>query len=163
MLPAMEQIAVGLKSCTVCAAQMPDSAAFCPGCGRSMQIESVAKLKPGILRDNFLGAFAYASFVPALVFLLVDPYRKNPFVRFHSIQCLLFWLVCVVLTVVVRVVFLGLLFIPIVGPLLAVLVAVVVALAAVFTWIVLLVKAFQGERFALPLIGNLSDQYSGVT
>jgi len=159
----MEQIAVGLKSCTVCAAQMPDSAAFCPGCGRSMQVESVAKLKPGALRDNFLGAFAYASFVPALVFLLVDPYRKNPFVRFHSIQCLLFWLVCVVLTVVVRVVFLGLLLVPIVGPLLAVLVAAVVALAAVFTWIVLLVKAFQGERFALPLIGNLSDQYSGVT
>jgi len=39
---------------------------------------------------------------------------------------------------------------------------VVVALAAVFTWIVLLVKAFQGERFALPLIGNLSEQYSGA-
>jgi uncharacterized membrane protein len=68
-----------------------------------------------------------------------------------------------VLTVVVRVVFLGLLFIPIVGPLLAVLLVVVVALATVFTWIVLLVKAFQGERFALPLIGNLSEQYSDVT
>ena len=159
----MEQIAVGLKSCPDCGAQMPESAAFCPGCGRSMQIELTAKQKPGARRDNFLGAFAYVSFVPALVFLLVDPYRKNPFVRFHSIQCLLFWLVCVVLTVVVRVVLLGLLFIPIVGPLLAVLIVAVVALAAVFTWIVLLVKAFQGERFALPLIGNLSDKYSGVT
>ena len=163
MLPAMEQIAVGLKSCPDCGAQMPESAAFCPGCGRSMQIESAAEQKPGARRDNFLGAFAYVSFVPALVFLLVDPYRKNPFVRFHSIQCLLFWLVCVVLAVVVRVVFLGLLFIPIVGPLLAVLLVVLVALATVFTWIVLLVKAFQGERFALPLIGNLSEQYSGVT
>ena len=161
MLPAMEQIAVGLKSCPVCAGQMPDSAAFCPSCGSSMQIELAGKQKPGALRDNFLGAFAYVSFVPALVFLLVDPYRKNPFVRFHSIQCLLFWLVWVVLAVVVRVVFLGLLFIPIVGPLLAVLLVAVVALAAVFTWIVLLVKAFQGERFALPLIGNLSQQYSG--
>ena len=157
----MEQTA-GLKSCLVCAAQMPDSAAFCPGCGRSMQIESRATPKPGTLRENFLGALAYVTFLPALVFLLLDPYRKNPFVRFHSIQCLLFWLVCVVIAIVVRVVFLGLLFIPIVGPLLAVLVIVVVALAAVFTWIVLLIKAFQGERFALPLIGNLSDQYSGV-
>lgn len=159
----MEQIAVGLKSCPVCAAQMPDSAAFCPGCGRSMQVELPSTRKPGTLRDNFLGAFAYVSFVPALVFLLVDPYRKNRFVRFHSIQCLLFGLVCVVLAVVVRVVFLGLLLIPIVGPLLAVLLIVVVALAAVFTWIVLIVKAFQGERFALPVIGNLSEQYSRVT
>jgi len=162
MLPAMEQIDVGLKSCPMCAAQMPASAAFCPGCGRSMQIELPAKQTPDALRQNFLGAFAYVTFVPALVFLLVDPYRKNPFVRFHSIQCLLFWLVCVVLAVIVRLVFLGLLFIPIVGPLLAVLIVVVMALAAVFIWIVLLVKAFQGERFALPLIGNLSDQYSSV-
>jgi uncharacterized membrane protein len=163
MLPAMEQIAVGLKSCPVCAAQMPDSAAFCPGCGRSMRIEPAAKQKPGDLRENFLGAFAYVSFVPALVFLVVDPYRKNTFLRFHSIQCLLFWLACIVLAVVVRVAFRGLLFVPVIGPLLAVLVAVVVPLAAVFTWIVLLVKAFQGERFALPVIGNLSEQYSGVT
>lgn len=158
----MEQTAVGLKSCLVCAAQMPDSAAFCPGCGRSMQIELSAKQKPGALRENFLGALAYVSFVPALVFLLLDPYRKNPFVRFHSIQCLLFWLVCVVLAVVVRLLVLVLLFIPIVGPLLAVLVVVVVALAAVLTWIVLLVKAFQGERLALPVIGDLAEQYSGA-
>jgi uncharacterized membrane protein len=111
---------------------------------------------------EFLRRFGVRIVPPALVFLFLDPYRKNPFVRFHSIQCVLFWLVSVVLAVVVRVVFLGLLFIPIVGPLLAVLLVVVVALAAVFTWIVLLVKAFQGERFALPLIGNLSEQYSGA-
>jgi len=64
--------------------------------------------------------------------------------------------------VVARVVCLVLLFIPIVGPLLAVLVVVVLALAAVFTWIVLLVKAFQGERFALPVIGDLAERYSGA-
>jgi len=168
MLPAMEQTAVGLKSCPGCAAQMPDSAAFCPGCGRSMRIESAAspelgaKQKLGVLRENFAGALAYLTFLPALVFLLLDPYRRNPFVRFHCLQCLLFWLVCVVLAVVVRVVCLGLLFIPIVGPLLAVLVVVVIALAAVFMWIVLLVKAFQGERFALPVIGDLAEQYSGA-
>lgn len=163
MLPAMEQTAVGLKSCPDCAAQMPDSAAFCPGCGRSMRTESASKQKAGVGGDNLSGALAYVSFIPALVFLLVDRYRKNPFVRFHSIQCLLFWLVCAVLAIVVRVVFLVLLFIPIVGPLLAVLFVVVVALAAVFTWIILLVKAFQGERFALPVIGDLAEKYSGTT
>jgi uncharacterized membrane protein len=162
MFPAMEQTAVGLKSCLVCAAQMPDSAAFCPGCGRSMLAQPAPKQTPRIRGDNLLGALAYVSFVPAVVFLLIDRYRRSPFVRFHSIQCLLLWLVCIVLAVVVRVVFLGLLFIPKVGPLLAVLIVVVVALAAVFVWIVLLVKAFQGERFALPVIGDLAEQYSGA-
>jgi uncharacterized membrane protein len=158
----MEETAVGLKSCPDCAAQMPDSAAFCPGCGRSVRIESEAERKPGVCGDNLLGALVYVSFVPALVFLLVDRHRKNPFVRFHSIQCLLFWLVCVVLAVAARMVWLVLLFIPIVGPLFAVLVVAIVALAAVFTWIVLLVKAFQGERFALPVIGDLAKLYSGA-
>ena len=162
MLPSMEETAVSLKSCPDCAAQMPDSAAFCPGCGRSMQIESTSKQKLGILRENFAGAFAYVTFLPALAFLLLEPYRRNPFVRFHSVQCLLFWLASIVVAALLRLGSLVLPFIPVVGPLLTVLLATIVALAAVFTWIVLLVKAFQGERFALPGIGDLAEQYSGV-
>jgi uncharacterized membrane protein len=158
----MDQTAVSWKSCPDCAAQMPDSAAFCPGCGRSMQIESASKQKVGVVRENIAGAFAYVTFLPALVFLLLEPYRRNPFVRFHAVQCLLFWLAGVVVAVLLRLAGLALLFIPVVGPLLALLLAVIVALAALFTWIVLLVKAFQGERFALPVIGNLAEQYSGV-
>ena len=161
MLPAMEETAVSLKSCPDCAAQMPDSAAFCPGCGRSMQIESASKQKLGILRENFAGAFAYVTFLPAVAFLLLEPYRRNPFVRFHSVQCLLFWLASVVVAALLRMASLALLFIPAVGPLLAVLLVMIVALAAVFTWITLLAKAFQGERFALPVIGDLAERYSG--
>ena len=161
MLPAMEETAVSLKSCPDCAAQMPDSAAFCPGCGRSMQIESTPKQKPAIVRDNFAGAFAYVTFLPALAFLLLEPYRRNPFVRFHSVQCLLFWLASIVVAALLRMASLALLFIPAVGPLLAVLLVMIVALAAAFTWIVLLAKAFQGERFALPVIGDLAERYSG--
>jgi len=162
MLPAMEKTAVNLKSCPDCAAQMPDSAAFCPGCGRSMQIEPASKQTLGVTRENFAGAFAYVTFLPALVFLMLEPYRRNPFVRFHAVQCLLFWLAGVVVAVLLRLASLALLFIPVVGPLLALLLATIVALAAVFTWIVLLVKAFQGERFALPVIGDLAEHYSGA-
>jgi uncharacterized membrane protein len=162
MLPAMDQTAVSLKSCPDCAAQMPASAAFCPGCGRSMQIEPASKQKLGVARENIAGAFAYVTFLPALVFLMLEPYRRNPFVRFHAVQCLLFWLTGVVVAVLLRLASLALLFIPVAGPLLALLLAVIVALAALFTWIVLLVKAFQGERFALPVIGNLAEQYSGA-
>jgi len=161
MLHAMEETAVNLKSCPDCAAQMPQSAAFCPGCGRSMQIESASKQKLGVLRENFAGALAYITLLPAIVFLLLDPYRKNPFVRFHSVQCLLFWLASVIVAVLLRLAVLVLLFIPAVGPLLAVLLTATVALAAVISWIVLLVKAFQGERFRLPVISQLAEQYSG--
>jgi uncharacterized membrane protein len=140
---------------------MPNSAAFCPGCGRSMQTQPVAGQKLGVLRENLLGAFAYVTFLPALAFLLLDAYRKNSFVRYHSVQCLLFWLVSIVATVLVRLSVWLLRFIPVVGPLFALLLVTIAALAALFTWIVLLVKAFQGKKFGLPVIGDLAEQYSG--
>ena len=160
-MPLIEETAIGLKSCPYCAAQMPNSAAFCPGCGRSMQTQPMTRQKLGALSENVLGAFAYVTFLPALAFLLRDPYRKNSFVRYHSAQCLLFWLVSIAGTVMVKLWVLLLQFIPLVGPLLSWLLVTIAALAALFTWIVLLVKAFQGERFGLPMIGDLAEQYAG--
>jgi uncharacterized membrane protein len=162
MEPATEQFATALKSCPECAAQMPDSAAFCPGCGRSMQTDSVARQRRTVTRDNFLGACAYFTFMPALAFLLLDRYRGNWFVRFHSVQCLLLWLVSVAAAVLVRLLTLLLLFVPMLGPLLAVLFVTIAALAALFLWIVLVVKVLQGERFALPLIGVMAEKYSAA-
>lgn len=161
MVQATEQIGVELKSCPDCAAQMPDSAAFCPGCGRSMRRQWVPREKVGTLRENLLGALAYITFVPALVFLVADRHRRNPFIRFHSVQCLLLWLVSIAAAVLVRLFVLLLLFVPAVGPLLAVLLVTIAALASLFVWIVLFVKAFQGEKFCLPVIGALAEQYSG--
>jgi len=142
---------------------MPDSAAFCPGCGRSMQIQSAAREIVGDRREKLLGALAYLTFLPALAFLLLEPHRRNSFVRFHSVQCLLFWLISIAAAILVRLSILLLLFVPAVGPLLAVLVVTIAALAALFSWIVLVVKAFQGARFGLPLLGDLAEQYSGST
>jgi len=77
-------------------------------------------------------------------------------------QCLLCWLLGVGLAALLRLLNLVLIFIPVVGPLLSFLMVVIVSFAALLTWIVLLIKAFQGERFALPLIGAIAERYSGV-
>jgi len=157
----MEETQVQWKACPKCAAQMPPTASFCPGCGRSMQIEARATRNVGPLHENVAGAVAYITLIPAIVFLLIDPYRKNAFVRFHSMQCLLCWLAGVVLAVALRAISYVFLLVPVVGPLLVLIVSVVVCLAVLFTWVVLLVKAFQGEKFALPMIGQWAEQHSG--
>jgi len=108
------------------------------------------------------GAIAYITFLPALLFLFLQSYRKNSFVRFHSVQCLLCWLIGVTVTVLLRLLNLLLMFIPVVGPLLSLLLPVVVVLAAGLIWVVLLVKAAQGERYALPWIGAIAEEYSGA-
>lgn len=112
MVQTTNQIAAGLKCCPECSAQMPNSAGFCPGCGHSMANESGGVQKHGIGRDRLLGACAYCTFLPAIAFLLLEPYRRNSFVRFHSVQCLLFWLVSIVAAVLVRLLILFLVFVP---------------------------------------------------
>ena len=40
------------------------------------------------LSDNSAGALAYLTVIPAIIFLIVEPYNKNSFVRFNSWQCI---------------------------------------------------------------------------
>jgi hypothetical protein len=38
------------------------------------------------LSDNAAGALAYVTFIPAIIFLIVEPYNKNSYIKFHSWQ-----------------------------------------------------------------------------
>lgn len=148
---------------------MPEKAAFCPGCGRPTAAKIAAserqkeevKEKVSIFPENIAGALAYFTFIPAVVFLMRTPYNRNRFLRFHSIQCLLLWAVALAAIALLRLAGLVLFYIPL-GPLLAVLIDVSAALAACLIWIVLVVKALQGEMFKLPVLGSFAEQYSGT-
>src|SRR5580704_15197687 len=150
-------------ACPDCAAAMPDTAAFCPGCGRGM---AAALQSPpvrvegnvGALPQTIAGALAYCTIIPAIVFLLVDPYRKNRFVRFHSFQCIGLWVAALVIGAALRVAGFVLFFIPVLGHLLVLLLSMVVGLGLVVSWVVLVVKALQGEMLKLPVIGEFAEQ-----
>jgi uncharacterized membrane protein len=144
-------------SCPECAAAMPETAAYCPGCGRAMSQLERAHGTVGALPEILAGAMAY-FLLPAIVFLLVEPYNKNRFVRFHSFQCLGVCLACVVVGASLRVVGFLLFFIPVLGHLLVLLVSMVVSLAFFVVWVVLIVKALQGEMFKLPLVGDFAER-----
>jgi uncharacterized membrane protein len=150
-------------TCPECAARMPGAAAFCPGCGRTMSAPPLrAQGRVGFLPERIAGALAYFTFVPAAVFLMVDPYRGNRFVRFHSVQCLLLWVVGLAGAAALKLAGLLLFLIPLVGPLFAVLVSMVAGLAAFAVWLVLVVKALQGEMFKLPVLGDFAEQHADV-
>jgi uncharacterized membrane protein len=136
---------------------MPDHAAFCPGCGHAMR-PVAARGMVGVLPENVAGALAYFTIIPAIVFLLVEPYNKNRFVRFHCFQCLGLCLVGLVAGATLRIAGFVLFFIPAFGPLLLLLVSMVVGLAFLAIWAVLIVKALQGEMLELPLVGEFAEQ-----
>jgi uncharacterized membrane protein len=154
-------------SCPECEARMPETAVFCPGCGRRMiaalAVAEQAKEKVGLLAENIAGALAYLTFVPGIVFLLRKPYCNNRFVRFHSVQCLLCWAMGVIVALALKVASMLLFVIPFVGPLFTVLVLVIVGLGAMAIWMVLVVKALQGEMFKLPVLGDYAEHQANET
>jgi len=137
---------------------MPESAAFCPNCGRPMQSAARVHGRVGVFPENIAGALAYITFIPAIVFLFLAPYNSNRFLRFHSFQCLFLWAALALIGIVLKVVGLVLLIIPVLGHLLVVLMSMVVGMAAVVVWLVLIVKALQGEAFKLPVVGEFAEQ-----
>lgn len=149
-------------ACPYCAARMPETAAFCPGCGVAMKAPARAAGKVGRLPENVAGALAYVTFIPAILFLTLVPYRKNHFVRFHSAQCLLLWVTGLLTSVVLKLAGLALFGIPRAGALFVVLLYILSTLAVVTIWAVLFVKALQGEAFPLPVLGALAEQYAAT-
>jgi uncharacterized membrane protein len=97
------------------------------------------------LSDNVAGALAYITIIPAIVFLVLEPYSRNSFIRFHSFQCLALAACWICVSIIMA--------IPVLGWILG-----VVGLLVLFcAWILCIVKAFAGVRFKLPVIGNIVD------
>jgi uncharacterized membrane protein len=126
-----------------------------------MQVIGRAQGKVGVLSENVAGALAYFTILPAILFCSLEPYRKNLFVRFHALQCFLYTAAIILLAVGLRLADYVLFVIPALGPLLVVVIDVVAALAAILLWFVLVAKAWRGEMFKIPVLGDLAERYAG--
>jgi uncharacterized membrane protein len=141
---------------------MPDAAAFCPRCGRRMIAAPGAARGTGFLPENFAGALAYITCIPAIVFLARKPFDQNHFVRFHSWQSIFMTVAAVVFGLALRIIFALLGFIPHLGYLLGWLAVLVTMLGWAILWAVALIKALQGEFFRVPVIGDIAEKQAGA-
>ena len=78
--------------CNMCGAQIADGTTTCAVCaGRVATAPATSPTASvGGMTDNVAGMLAYITIIPAIIFLVMEPYNKNRFVRFHSWQCLFF-------------------------------------------------------------------------
>jgi len=144
--------------CSNCGAGLAEGARFCAQCGR--EPGSALPVDPGYtpgaavggLSRNVAGLLCYVPpLVAGVVFLILEPYNHDPFIRFHAFQSICFGAAVIVLSIVLRSV-LG--FIPLIGvPLYTVL-----SLAAFALWAFLIVQAAQNKKWKLPVIGDLAEK-----
>jgi uncharacterized membrane protein len=144
--------------------------AFCPTCGTQIADGTTCtKCVPGTvpstiavpagagLADNVAGALAYVTIIPAIVFLVMEPFNRKRFIRFHAFQSIFFFVAWIAidigLSIIGHIPFLGwaTLFL---WPL--------VSLALFIVWLILLLKAYQGQLFKLPVIGDIAERQAGA-
>lgn len=101
------------------------------------------------LEENVAGLLCYVvGWITGIVFLVLE--KENTFVRFHALQSILTFLPLSVIAWLLG-------WIPFVGWALGALVSILI----VILWLILMYKAYQGERYKLPLVGEIAEKRIG--
>jgi uncharacterized membrane protein len=146
--------------CNLCGAQIADGTTTCAAC--SSRAPGVPAASGSGMADNVAGMLAYITFIPAIIFLVTEPYNKSRFVRFHAWQNLFLHLAAIVLWIGLFIVSMVLAFIPILGHLVALLLWLALVVGLIIVWIILLMKANQGVMYKLPVIGDLAEKQANA-
>jgi uncharacterized membrane protein len=106
------------------------------------------------LSDNAAGGLSYITIIPAIVFLIVEPYKKSAFVRFNAWQSIFLyvsWAVVHILVEIAQNLVPTVLF-------LTLSLWQFVDLAFFVVLVIVFISAFNGKRFMLPIIGGLAEK-----
>ena len=154
--------------CAKCGASMSDGAAFCGACGTN--VANAASGAPMVnpvpvsgpqasgLTSNVAGALSYlAGFITGIIFLAIDPYKNDSFVRFHAFQSIFLSVAVIAVDIVLTTILpvslytLGL----------YALLWGLFRLACFILWLFCIVWAYQGKSLVLPVIGPLAQKQAG--
>lgn len=162
------QVAEGTAYCTKCGARItssapappPVSASSAPPPQGSQANVAPAQSATASIQENVAGLLCYVlGWITGLIFLLID---KRPFVRFHAAQSIVVFGGLNILYILLGHFFLvGIAVGGAVGFGLGSLLFLIIRLGALILWILLMVKAYQGERYRLPLAGEYADSLAG--
>ena len=111
------------------------------------------------LEENVVSALCYLAFVlSGILFLVIEPYNRNPTIRFHAFQSIFFWIGVIVGGMVLSAISFVILALPFVGWIISFLLSLAYWLGAVVLWLYLMYKAYNRERVVLPVIGPWAEK-----
>ncbi|MDO8577887.1 MAG: DUF4870 domain-containing protein [Dehalococcoidales bacterium] len=98
------------------------------------------------LEPNVAGLLCYAvGWITGIIFLIME--KENHFVRFHAFQSIVVFGAITVVSIILS-------FVPIIGWTLGWL----IGMGAFILWIILMLKAYQGIQWKLPVAGDFAEK-----
>jgi uncharacterized membrane protein len=173
-----------MSFCQTCGTRLTDGSLTCPACG-AVQGVAASGPAPGTmpgappppppmyqaqpaagagLTPNVAGALAYLiGAITGILFLVIDPFKADRFVRFHAFQSIFFnlawiafWIVWTIVGLILGAISHGLFFI-IQFP-----INLVVMVGGFCVWAYLMYTAYQGKTWQLPIIGPMAANQAGI-
>ena len=171
--------------CPVCHNEVGPQTAFCNHCGASLAAAApsaappetayappptYSQVPPGYaapppagastgMSESAAAAISYITIIPAILFLVMEPYNKMPLVRFHSFQSIgltvvyfAVWVALMVLQIVLHI-------LPgffLMFAMLFSLLHLVLFVGMFIVWLMAILKASKGEFYKLPFIGDFA-------
>jgi len=171
-----------MSFCQTCGTSLPDGSPACTACGASQGVAAPSAAPGAIpgsipaplpaaapvagagLTPNVAGALTYLlGLITGILFLVIDPFKTDRFVRFHAFQSIFFnvawiafWIVWTIVGLTLSAISHGLFFI------IQLPVNLLITVGGFCLWIYLMYSAYQGKNFQLPIIGPLAAKQAGI-
>jgi uncharacterized membrane protein len=151
--------------CAKCGSSVAEGVAFCPKCGAP--VAGTAPVSGGSvgapaatgLSENVAALLSYVlGWLTGIIFLVID---KRPFVRFHAAQSIVVFGALTILRILLTFFFLG-------GYSFGLfwlwsMLSLLLTLAFFVAWILLMVMAYQGKMFEIPIAAGIAKSIAGST
>jgi uncharacterized membrane protein len=169
--------------CANCGAAVTEGTAFCAGCGKPVGAaprlvaaqsaggQQAAVVQPAAtnaqapsigLTSNIAAALAYVlGFITGIIFLVLEPYKRDRFVRFHAMQSILYSAACIVFRIAWSILvsismsftaWMAVVLVP---------VGLLIALGMFVFWLYLMYQAYSNREFRIPFIGAIAAKQVG--
>ena len=157
-----------MPHCTKCGTEVPATAPFCQNCGQPQPAApggpATGPAAPyqtaGGLSENAAATLSYVlGWLTGIIFFLID---RRPYVRFHAAQAIVTFGGLHILRIVIGIIFgvgwgfgywggwgIGALLLALIG------------IVSFVLWIVCMIKAYQGERFRVPIAADIAANLAG--
>ncbi|MGC2476687.1 MAG: hypothetical protein WA485_20300 [Candidatus Sulfotelmatobacter sp.] len=162
-----------MASCTKCSATLTEGSSFCGSCGNPVASPQATSSGPQVvtatpvvsgsgLTSNVAGALAYVlGLITGVVFLVLEPYKRDRFVRFHAMQSILFCVAAIAFSIAWSI--LVDIMINLSGWTAVALtpIGLVISLGFFLFWLFLMYQAYSQREFRIPVIGAIAAKQVG--